>query len=90
MGNEKAAKDIIGRLANQRMEASSAARAGRTREAILIVGVDTVAPDQDSAIARVKEYASPVNAIRLRMQKSCVETGLCTDCKSPQRLQVTL
>jgi hypothetical protein len=51
-----------------------------------VVGTNKVAPDLDSAIARVKHYAAPVNAIRLGLPTPCVETGLCADCKSPQRI----
>ncbi len=56
------------------------------KKVILVVGMNKVAPDLDSAIARVKCYAAPVNAIRLGISTPCVETGLCTDCRSPQRI----
>lgn len=63
-----------------------AAMAFGPRKVILVVGMNKVAPDLDSAIARVKHYAAPVNAIRLAIATPCVETGLCADCKSPQRI----
>ena len=53
---------------------------------ILVVGMNKVAPDLDTAIARVKHYAAPVNATRLGLKNPCVETGLCADCRSPQRI----
>jgi hypothetical protein len=56
------------------------------KKVILVVGVNKVASDLDTAIARVKHYAGPVNAIRLGIQTPCVETGLCADCRSPQRI----
>lgn len=56
------------------------------RKVILAVGMNKVAPDLDTAIARVKHYAAPVNAIRLGVPTPCVETGLCADCRSPQRI----
>jgi hypothetical protein len=56
------------------------------RKVILVVGMNKVAPDLDTAIARVKHYAAPVNAIRLGVPTPCVETGLCADCRSPQRI----
>jgi hypothetical protein len=56
------------------------------KKIILIVGMNKVAPDLDSAIARVKHYAAPVNVIRLKLKNPCAETGLCSDCKSPQRI----
>ena len=56
------------------------------KKVILVVGMNKVAADLESAISRVKHYAAPVNAIRLSMGTPCVETGLCTDCRSPQRI----
>lgn len=56
------------------------------KKVILVVGMNKVAPDLDTAMARVKHYAAPVNAIRLGIPTPCVETGLCTDCRSPQRI----
>jgi len=53
---------------------------------ILVVGMNKVMPDLDTAMARVKHYAAPVNATRLSLKNPCVETGLCADCKSPQRI----
>ena len=53
---------------------------------ILVVGMNKVAPDLDTAMARVKHYAAPVNAIRVGYKNPCVETGLCSDCRSPQRI----
>ncbi len=53
---------------------------------ILVVGMNKVCPDLESAIARVKHHAAPINAIRLSRATPCVETGLCYDCKSPERI----
>jgi hypothetical protein len=55
------------------------------KKVILVVGMNKVAPDLDSAMARVKHYAAPINAIRLDMQTPCKEKGVCFDCNSPQR-----
>lgn len=56
------------------------------RKVILIVGMNKVAPDVESAMARVKHYAAPLNVIRLGYKNPCAETGCCIDCKSPQRI----
>ncbi len=56
------------------------------KKVILVVGVNKIAPDLDSAMARVKHYAAPINSKRLSFKNPCVETGLCADCKSPQRI----
>lgn len=53
---------------------------------ILLVGMNKVTPDLESAMARVKHYAAPVNNIRLGLKNPCLETGLCSDCKSPNRI----
>jgi hypothetical protein len=56
------------------------------KKVLLVVGMNKVAPDLDSAMARVKHYSAPVNAIRMNLQTPCKEKGLCVDCKSPQRI----
>ena len=56
------------------------------KKVILVVGMNKVTSDLDSAMARVKRYAAPINAIRLGIDTPCVITGLCSDCKSPQRI----
>ena len=53
---------------------------------ILVVGMNKVAPDLDSAMARVKHYAAPVNAIRVGVEAPCTANGLCADCRSAQRV----
>lgn len=56
------------------------------RKVILVVGMNKLAPDVATAMARVKHYAAPVNAIRFGVDTPCVKTGLCSDCRSPQRI----
>jgi hypothetical protein len=56
------------------------------KKVILVVGMNKVASDLESAMARVKHYAAPVNAIRVGYKTPCAENGLCTDCRSPQRI----
>ena len=56
------------------------------KKVLLVVGMNKVAPDLDSAMARVKHYSAPVNTIRLGFANPCKEKGLCFDCKSPQRI----
>lgn len=63
-----------------------AAMAFGPRKVILVVGINKIAADLASAMARVKHYAAPVNAARIGIDTPCVPTGLCTDCKSPQRI----
>ena len=63
-----------------------AAMAFGPKKVILVVGMNKVASDLESAIARVKHYAAPVNNIRYGLKNPCVKTGLCSDCKTPQRI----
>lgn len=53
---------------------------------VILVGMNKIAPDLETAVARVKHYAAPVNAIRIGFKTPCGETGLCSDCNSPQRI----
>jgi len=56
------------------------------KKVIVVAGMNKVRPDLESALVRVKEIASPINASRLGMDTPCAETGLCNDCHSPERI----
>ena len=56
------------------------------KKVVLLVGMNKVAPDLESAMARIKHRAASMNNIRLGLKNPCVETGLCSDCKTPQRI----
>jgi len=78
---------LDGRLVNlDGMGNRVAAMAFGPKKVILVVGMNKVAPDLESAVARVKHYAAPVNNIRYGLKNPCVESGLCSDCKTPQRI----
>ena len=78
---------LDGRLVNlDGMGNRVAAMAFGPKKVILAVGMNKVAPDLETAVARVKHFASPINNIRLKQNNPCVETGLCSDCRSPQRI----
>ena len=51
---------------------------------IIVAGMNKVATDVESGIARVRNMASPANAIRLDRKLPCAETGVCHDCLSPE------
>jgi hypothetical protein len=55
------------------------------QKVILVVGMNKVVPDLESAIARVKHYSAPVNAVRMNVKTPCAESGICSDCKTPAR-----
>lgn len=56
------------------------------KKVVIVAGVNKLADDVDSGIARVRRWASPANARRLSMKTPCAETGECADCKSPMRI----
>ncbi len=47
---------------------------------IIIAGMNKVAPDLPSALARAKELAAAPNAIRLNLGTPCTITGRCGNC----------
>lgn len=49
---------------------------------IVIAGINKLAFGEEDGIARVKKYASPLNAIRLNTKTPCATTGVCQSCKS--------
>jgi L-lactate utilization protein LutC len=63
-----------------------AAMAFGPRKVILVVGMNKVVPDLETAMKRVKHQAAPLNSIRLGLPNPCTETGLCADCRTPSRI----
>ena len=50
---------------------------------IVIAGINKLAPDLDTAIARARSVAAPINAARFPgLDTPCAKTGLCGDCRS--------
>lgn len=60
------------------------------REVILMVGLNKIARDEESAIARVRGTAAPINAQRFDIGTPCRKTGKCADCKSPDSICCTM
>lgn len=54
------------------------------RHVILVVGMNKVVTDIESGVARIRNMASPANAIRLNRNLACAATGVCHDCLSPE------
>lgn len=50
---------------------------------VVIAGMNKVCTDVEAAYKRVKNTASPPNAIRLKRNTPCAVTGKCSDCLSP-------
>lgn len=56
------------------------------KNVILFVGRNKIVPDLDEAMFRIKNYAAPVNTMRLDKKTPCANTSFCADCKSPDRI----
>lgn len=56
------------------------------KNVIILVGRNKIMPDLESAMVRIKEFAAPMNAMRLDMKTPCVQTGECEECSSPMRI----
>ena len=56
------------------------------KKTIIVCGVNKMVKDLEAAEKRVREWAAPQNAKRLGKKTPCVETGVCTDCSSPDRI----
>ncbi|TYB83818.1 MAG: lactate utilization protein [Kosmotoga sp.] len=52
---------------------------------IIVAGMNKVVNDIEAAFDRIR-YISPMNAKRLKLKTPCVDTGICTDCKSHDRI----
>ena len=53
---------------------------------VILVGRNKIVPDLDEAMFRIKNYAAPVNTMRLDKKTPCAKTSFCEDCKSPDRI----
>lgn len=56
------------------------------RNVVVMVGRNKIVEDLEAAIERIKDYAAPVNAMRLNKKTPCAKTGVCEECKSPERI----
>ncbi|MBE9547193.1 MAG: lactate utilization protein [Proteobacteria bacterium] len=56
------------------------------KNVIVLVGRNKIVAGVDDAMFRVKNYAAPVNTIRLSKKTPCAKTSYCEDCKSPDRI----
>ena len=56
------------------------------KKVIVVSGVNKIVPTVEAAEERVKIWVGPQNAKRLNRNTPCVETGVCADCSSPDRI----
>ena len=56
------------------------------RKVVILAGRNKIVPDVTAAVRRIKDFAAPVNAMRLHKKTPCAKTGRCQDCDSPERI----
>lgn len=56
------------------------------KKVFIVAGINKVRPDLASALQRIREVAGPMRARSLNMATPCAETGICSDCRTPQRI----
>ncbi|MCX7971305.1 MAG: lactate utilization protein [Negativicutes bacterium] len=56
---------------------------------VVIVGSNKLVDNVGAGLERIRTVAAPLNAKRLNKQTPCAATGLCSDCRSPQRICTT-
>lgn len=56
------------------------------QKVIIIAGVNKIVRNVDQAMDRIRNVAAPMNAKRLNLKLPCTETGICSNCESPNRI----
>ena len=56
------------------------------KQVLIFIGRNKIVPDLESAVARIKNFAAPVNVLRLDKKSPCGKTGQCENCSSPDRI----
>lgn len=56
------------------------------KHVIFVVGLNKVAQDVQSALARARSTASPINAARFDIKTPCQIDGICHNCNSPESI----
>lgn len=56
------------------------------KHVILIIGLNKVCQDVDSAIKRARSVAAPINMARFSFATPCSKDGTCHNCKSPDSI----
>jgi hypothetical protein len=56
------------------------------QKVFIVAGMNKVTNDLPGALQRIREVAGPMRAKSLGKATPCAETGVCSDCRSPQRI----
>ncbi len=56
------------------------------KDVIVLIGRNKIVADLEDAMMRIKNFAAPMNAIRLGLKTPCAKTSYCEECKSKDRI----
>jgi len=56
------------------------------KNVLVICGINKITENEEEAITRVKNIASPANAIRLNKDTPCAKLGYCVNCNCADRI----
>jgi len=56
------------------------------KKVTVVAGRNKIVEDLEEAVKRIKRFAAPPNAMRLKKNTPCAKTGFCQDCNSPDRI----
>lgn len=56
------------------------------KNVVVVCGRNKIVAGLEDAMQRIKDYAAPVNTMRLDKKTPCRKTGVCHDCNSPDRI----
>jgi len=56
------------------------------KNVVVVAGRNKIVAGLEEAINRIRNIAAPVNAMRLDRKTPCIETSVCQDCSSPERI----
>lgn len=56
------------------------------KKVIIVVGKNKLVVNLETAIWRIKNIVTPLNAKRLKLELPCVEEGYCIDCNHPKKI----
>ena len=60
------------------------------KKVIIAAGTNKIVDSLDLAMHRTRQRAAVINAMRLKRETPCAETGVCSDCDSPERICAAL
>ncbi len=56
------------------------------RNVLMIVGMNKIVKNAETALSRARNEAAPINAQRFGLSTPCSKTGACFDCKNPDTI----